>query len=127
MKITAVLLLSIVCIPGFAQTDQPSWQSSFAPVVELGIRDKYGSSGSYQATFFVEAPSGTVCSAPAITVTDDAWGFTSFPTDFNPGMEMSLEQGQYRWWCEVQGKKVIEGKFDIKITTEGKYLIQDLR
>jgi hypothetical protein len=86
---------------------EPIWQSSQAPVAQLGVRDKLGSLGGYTAAWIVSAPDGTQYQAKK-TVKGDDWGYVYFPNDF-PAL---LKSGRYSWKCFVGGHEVIHGSFE---------------
>ena len=87
----------------------PVWQESEAAFVQLGVRDKFGTLGSYQATFVVIGPNKGRWQKK-IVVKNDNFGMVYFPDDFD-----TWEQpGTYNWKCLVHGKVVANGTFRYK-------------
>ncbi|KAG8526083.1 uncharacterized protein KY384_000075 [Bacidia gigantensis] len=84
------------------------WQSSVAVATQLGVRDKYGELGEYDARFFVIAPNGEKTERK-IHVKNDHFGYVTFPDDFPTYFD---EEGIYKWYCKVNGKRVVSGKFE---------------
>ena len=108
-----LLPLIVLVVVSSAQKDVPgvNWQWSEGVAVQLSVRDKYGTLGSYKATFLVVAPDGKQYEVEK-DVSNDEWSDTFFPSDFG-----ALEKpGQYKWQCVVDGDVVASGKFEFKTT-----------
>ncbi|HEY3352748.1 MAG TPA: hypothetical protein VGQ83_05840 [Polyangia bacterium] len=104
----AVVLTSTLSVVLARNVDTVSWQKSVAVSIELGVRDKEGQLGSYEARFVAEGPKKTLREATT-RVQGDAWGSVTFPKDFKP--EGYLPDGKYTWKCVVKGKVVTKGHF----------------
>ena len=83
------------------------WQQSSSLNIQLGIRDKFGMQGSYEALFVVTDSKGKK-SKLTKKVSSDKWQFVSFPEDF----DTFAKAGIYSWQGIVNGKTVIDGKFE---------------
>lgn len=86
-----------------------TWQQSAAVNIQLGVRDKLGTLGTYDAEFTVKDDKGGKFKIKR-PVKGDAWSYVYFPSDFSA----SATPGDYHWKCIVGGKEVISGKFKIK-------------
>ena len=78
-----IITIHMIPIPRFASyaASKDVWQSSQAPVVQLGVRNKYGNRDKYTAVWTVSAPDGSLYKART-TVESDNWGSVWFPDDF---------------------------------------------
>ena len=76
-------------------------------VVKLGIRDKGGRVGAYQAMFVVTGPDNRAYSS-AKNGSGTAEVAASFPRDF--GAEWT--RGVYTWNCMVGGRMILQGSFE---------------
>jgi hypothetical protein len=91
-----------------------SWQTSVNDsergVVILGIRDKWGTLGSFTALYVVTAPSKKKFRARTTTTQDD-WAYISFPDDFdgNP-----LASGTYTVVFYANGVIIGRDKFKFR-------------
>ena len=84
-----------------------NFQSSEAPVVRLGVRDKNGILGKYAAVWVVNDPDDKQYQTKR-TVEHDDWGYVYFPDDF-PAID---KVGRYSWKCLVNGQEVVHGSFE---------------
>lgn len=82
------------------------WQYSEVPQIQLGVRDKFGTLGSYKAEFVVVSQKGESYKF-ARRVLHDEFAYGIFPQDFGG----YAEPGKYTWKCVVNGKTVVSGKF----------------
>jgi hypothetical protein len=107
----AFILFMVLIVGAFAAGDTPAvvWQSSASERVQLGIRDKNDTLGSYEATFHVAGPENTKYTK-TITVRYAHFGYVTFPDDFERNW---AAPGIYIWFATVAGKKVISGKFEL--------------
>lgn len=92
-----------------------SWQYSVPPTLSrgsatLGIRDKYGDMGSFNALFVVTAPNKKVFRAQT-TTTQDEWAYVNFPADFdgNP-----ITNGTYTVVFYADGVVIGRSKFKFR-------------
>lgn len=85
------------------------WQSSQAPVIELGVRNKTGSLDKFTAVWTVREPDGTLHKATATVERDDS-GDVRYPDDFNT----YSRPGRYSWKCLVDGREVATGSFEFR-------------
>ena len=95
-----LLFVYLMCLPLFSQ----SWQTSAAPQVRLGVRDKYGDR-DYEATFIVTGADSK--SYTAKVTASGEFGYVNFPDDF----DTYASPQTYKWECYVGGKKVEDGVF----------------
>jgi hypothetical protein len=116
MKAPIFALLTLAFAPVASQAAQSViWQQSTHNVVELSVRDKYGTLGAYDAIFNVTMPDGHVYSRTVHVNADDE-GTVNFPEDeFLDAQGKPLyyapEGKLYRWEARVNGQKVIGGSF----------------
>src|SRR5579871_2913949 len=68
--------------PAGKRPGAPTWQLSEAPAVQLGVRDKFGDLGGYQAQFTVTGPDKKR-HQKSIQVKGDSWGMVNYPDDFD--------------------------------------------
>jgi len=85
------------------------WQQSQSVLVELGVRDKYGRLGSYNALFVVTSPDGNQYRTKR-RLSGDEFGYVYFPHDFGT----YAKPGTYSWECIVGGNAVVSGRFEYK-------------
>jgi hypothetical protein len=105
----ALAWMTIAPLPAEPKVD---WQSSTAERVKLGIRDKYGVLGSFQATFHVIAPDkGEYTKTITVPNNDGQFGYVLFPDDF--GSQAGAKPGVYKWFTVVNGKQVMSGQFEV--------------
>ena len=108
-RICCVLALALPLVAQAA----PSWQSSMStPVIELGVRDKYGELGDYTARFEVTGPNGLKLTKD-LRVKAGEFGYLTFPRDFGQGAEYAAP-GHYRWRVVVDGRQVVGGRFSFE-------------
>lgn len=118
--IFAGLLFSLIFLVGadsaFAQRNRKSvksatWQTSVNDQnrrnVVLGVRDKWGTLGSYRATFVVAAP-GRKTFRGQTSTRGDEWAYINFPDDFNVN---PLANGTYSVVFYVEGVRVGRDRF----------------
>ena len=98
-----------------AHHDQPVWQLSESAVARMGVRDKFGSLGGYDATFIVMGPQNKK-TKKTVHVKGDEFKEVSFPDDFPNYLELN---GHFKWTCQVNGKVVVSGEFIFKNLPKG--------
>ena len=86
---------------------QVVWQQSQSIQVQLGVRDKGGTLGTYEARVVVTTPSGAQVEAKLQGHGDD-WAYVVFPNDFNT----FEQQGDYSWVAVLNGTKIAGGGFN---------------
>ena len=127
MRRAAVILFVLVLLPTLGLIEAPDakagadtvldppvergyWQYSVDTeenVVRLGIRDKGGRVGAYQAMFVVTGPDKRAYSS-AKNGSGTAEVTASFPRDF--GAEWT--RGVYTWNCTIGGRVIVQGSFE---------------
>jgi hypothetical protein len=97
-----------------------TWMVSTTAQIKLGILDKYGQLGPYQATFVVHSERS---GKDYLLVKDLAAGQSGvdvlFPTDpsdpnyfkTESGEAAAATPGRYTWECRVKGTKAVSGRF----------------
>jgi hypothetical protein len=103
--------LGILVVAGSEAAPAVSWQESVAPSYRIGIRDKFGDLGQYDATFIVS--DGKHDWTKTIHVRDGDWGFVLFPDDFEDSTFANFNNVKYKWRATVNGKAVISGRFTL--------------
>jgi len=88
--------------------EEVSWQQSTAPQIQLGARDKFGSLGTYAATFTVKDLHGHEYRAEKNGAQDN-WTFVYFPADF----PTAAGDGKFIWNCRVNGRIIGKGAFSM--------------
>ncbi|HKO06446.1 MAG TPA: hypothetical protein VJ487_01935 [Alphaproteobacteria bacterium] len=106
-----VAALGILVVAGSEAAPAVSWQESVSPSYRIGIRDKFGDLGQYDASFIVS--DGKHDWTKTIHVRNDDWGFVLFPDDFEDGTFANFNNVKYRWRATVNGKAVISGRFTL--------------
>jgi len=61
-----------------------TWQQSEGVEAQLGVKDKFGKSGTYIATFLVKNINGQEWKK-SIKISGNQWGYVLFPDDFSKG------------------------------------------
>ena len=89
-----------------ARHDEPVWQLSESAVARMGVRDKFGALGGYDATFIVTGPQNKK-TKKTVHVKGDEFKEVSFPDDFPNYLEL---KGHFKWACQVNGKTVVNGE-----------------
>lgn len=118
LALSAILALIAGMAWAARRKPQVIWQESQTPCVQLAVRDKQGTLGTYTATFRVSAPDGLEYVATK-TVAGQDWGKAYFPSDFvhreknGRWWEAWITPGKYSWVGIVNGKEVISGKFEV--------------
>ncbi|HLJ56848.1 MAG TPA: hypothetical protein VKT77_17545 [Chthonomonadaceae bacterium] len=84
-----------------------SWQLSEAPQMQMGVRDKFGTLGGYDATFTVTSARGEH-TRKTVHVRGDEFKYVLFPENFPNYIE---EKGRFSWTCTVRGRVVVHGAF----------------
>ena len=95
--------------PSSALPKPDTWQSSEAPSVRLGVRNKLGTRDKYTAIWIVSGADGSRYEARA-TVKGDDWGDVYFPDDF-PAISKPI---RYTWTLSVDGQRMFVGSFEFK-------------
>jgi hypothetical protein len=103
----AIFLIVLIFFQELAFSDNVIWQQSQDTNIQLGVRDKYGAIGKYQARFMIEG-SGRAYSLNKI-IKGDEWGFVYFPKDFH----VLIISGDYSWKVVVNGNVVGKGNFHL--------------
>ena len=103
--------LGVLVVAGSEAAPAVSWQESVSPSYRIGIRDKFGDLGQYDATFIVS--DGKHDWTKTIHVRNDDWGFVLFPDDFEDGTFANFNNVKYKWRATVNGKVVISGRFTL--------------
>jgi hypothetical protein len=98
-----------------ATHDDPVWQLSESAVARMGVRDKFGALGGYDATFIVTGPQNKK-TKKTVHVKGDEFKEVSFPDDFPNYLEL---KGSFTWVCMVNGKPVVNGAFSFKNLPHG--------
>jgi len=108
MKLNRLALAAILCALIFTWNAhaQTTWQMSQSASAQLGIRDKEGTRGHYDAQFTITAPDGKKYSK-TVAVDGAEWGIVSFPDDF----DTLPRTGRFSWVCVVGGEPVLRGGF----------------
>lgn len=98
-------------------TAEPSWQGGVEVkvVAVLGIRDKFGTLGSYDAVFIVTTPDNERVSK-SIHTSESRSADLVFPDDFNTRWG---RLGTYRWSAQVNGREVLYGSFQLDSRENG--------
>ena len=90
---------------------EATWQTSVNDQnrrsVVLGVRDKWGTLGSFRATFVVTAPGGKTFRGAAST-TGDEWAYINFPDDFSGNPSAT---GTYTVVFYVNGVRIGRDRF----------------
>jgi len=108
----ALVAASLLIVPlGGAAAARVEWQESVAPLYRIGIRDKFGDLGRYDATFAVT--DGRHTWRKTIRVKNDDWGFVLFPDDFEDGTFANFNNVPYKWQATVKGRVVTKGRFTL--------------
>ena len=112
-----LLTLTLQVLPGQRPVNAfpvpDTWQSSEAPSVHLGVRNKLGTRDKYTAIWIVSGADGSRYEARA-TVKGDDWGTVYFPDDFGSiGKPM-----RYTWTLSVDGQRMFVGSFEFKSVRE---------
>ena len=102
------LLLIVMPDTVTAQKSTVAWQSSESAYARLGVRDKNGTLGEYEATFIVTGADKKQYKK-AVMVKGDDWGYVTFPDDF----QLSQRSGRFSWRCLVRGRVAVSGQFMI--------------
>jgi hypothetical protein len=105
----ALTLLLVNAAPAAYGKRRVNWQYSVTPSVQLGVRDKFGEKGSYNAVFHVTMPDRKTVRATR-KVSAAGFGYVTFPQDFNA----DVPTGRYTWRCVVGGEVAVQGRFDVK-------------
>lgn len=84
-----------------------SWQVSEDALVRMGVRDKYGALGAYDAVFVVTDPAHKTVQKK-VHVSGSDWKYVIFPDDFAGAFE---NDGKYTWVCRVHDRVVVRGGF----------------
>jgi hypothetical protein len=111
--VASLLITILISLPSDKSTAQkskekPNWQASQSVGgVRLGIREKDGVIGSFDATFIVTDESGKEFKATK-RVDTYMFGYVNFPNDFG-GYAPS---DNYHWKCIVNDAVVVEGRFE---------------
>lgn len=107
------------CLLGFGLAHAQPWQQSLSPVLQLGLRSKFGET-TYEAEFVVTGPAGKSWHK-RVLVQGDAFARVVFPDDFDG----DLTAGKYTWRARVKGTDVVRGAFAVdqmphrlRVTTE---------
>ncbi|GAA4374262.1 hypothetical protein [Hymenobacter koreensis] len=120
----AGFLLVLLMAPTRSQAQ--TWLVSTDPYVKLGVLDKFGQLGSYTAKFIVtnqttgkeyslvkeveKGQNGIDVIFPSLATEAEY-----FKTD--SGEAAKASPGRYVWQCQVSGKKVVGGRFEMTAVT----------
>lgn len=100
-----------------APVRQVHWQWSESPSVRLGVRDKNGDLGGYEAEFVVTAARTGKQWRQKIKVEGDNFGYLNFPDEF-AAFDWATHATRFDWACTVRGRVVVKGKFVLATTGE---------
>ena len=112
-----LFVLAFGAVGAAAPSRQVNWQWSEAPSVRIGVRDKNGDLGGYEATFVVTAERTGKKWQQKIKVEGDDFGYLNFPDDF-AAYEWATHATRFNWTCTVNGRVVVKGKFLLATTDE---------
>ena len=99
-----------------------TWQVSTDPYVKLGVVDKFGALGSYTAKFVVtNQTTGKEFILTKQIQSPDKGIDVVFPSEASEaeyfatsaGEAARATPGKYAWECQVKGKKVVSGHFNL--------------
>lgn len=106
-------LVMLGCLLGFGPAQAQPWQQSLSPVLQLGLRSKFGET-PYEAEFVVTGPAGKSWHK-RVSVQGDAFARVVFPDDFDG----DLTAGKYTWRARVKGMDVVRGVFAVEQMPHG--------
>jgi hypothetical protein len=110
LTLAALLCAAFITVTQAQAPANASWQVSQSASAELSIRDKSGTTNSYEAEFIVTAPDGKKFNREIIVEGKD-WGTVSFPDDF----DTFPRTGRFSWVCMVNGEMVSRGRFRLTL------------
>jgi hypothetical protein len=111
VKLLSFLIMLCLLSGGEVLAEKPEWQSSAGTVIELGIRDKWGALGSFNAEFVVTAEDGRAAQAKK-NGKGNAWCQVRFPNDFRGPATMA--RGNFSYKVLANGKVIMFGTFEYR-------------
>ena len=116
-RLCALCCLLVAAAAAPPATGRQQWQWSESPSVRLGVRDKYGDLGGYEATLVVTAERTGQRWERKIRVEGDNFGSLNFPDDF-AAFDWAQHATRFNWACAVGGKVVTRGRFVLAASAE---------
>ncbi|KAA9339069.1 hypothetical protein F0P96_00060 [Hymenobacter busanensis] len=120
LHVAGFLFVLLVLAP--TQSRAQTWLVSTDPYVKLGVMDKFGQLGAYTAKFVVtNQNTGKEYSLVKEVEKGQNGVDVIFPTPATEAEYFKTESGEagraqpgrYVWQCQVAGKKVVGGRFEI--------------
>ena len=111
MKLLSFLITFQFLTGSEVLAEKPEWQSMAGTVIELGIRDKFGASGSFNTEFVVTAADGSAAKAKK-NGRENKFCIVRFPNDFKGPATMA--RGNFSYKVLANGKVIIFGTFEYR-------------
>jgi hypothetical protein len=109
VKLLFLLIILSFLTGGEVLAEKPEWQSMAGTVIELGIRDKWGALGSFNADFVATSADGRAAKAKK-NGKGNAWCQVRFPNDFRGPATMA--RGNFSYKVLANGQVVQNGNFE---------------
>lgn len=120
LKLASLFLVLIVLSP--TQARAQTWLVSTDAYIKIGVMDKFGQLGSYNATFVVtDQTSGKEYLLTKEVEKGQNGVDVLFPSEPSEADYFKTEKGEaarqipgkYAWECRVSGKRVVGGRFEL--------------